>query len=79
MCSNSINPSGTEVKIFHVNYVNIMTDDALAPAIIRSSAAMVLTKKDKQVLDIHEGRIQLTKPSVWEEILEIAKIPQVKG
>ena len=79
MCSNVINPSGTEVKIFHANYVNIMADDALAPSITRSSAAMVLTEKGKQVLDIHEGRIQLTKPSVWEEILEIAKIPQVKG
>ena len=56
-----------------------MTDDALAHSITRSSAAMVLTKKSKQVLDIHEGRIQLTKPFVWGEILEIANIPQVKG
>ena len=35
--------SGSELGIFQQNKINIMADDALAPCVTRSSAAVVLT------------------------------------
>ena len=45
---------GAETEIFWDHWVNTITADALAPCVARSSAIMVLTKHDKQVLTFHE-------------------------
>ena len=42
-----------------------MAADALAPYVARSSATMVFTLWDKQVLVFHGERFQLTVPSYW--------------
>ena len=59
-----INYFGAETGIFLGNYVNTMAADALATCVARSSATMVLTTQDKQVLVFHEEGLQLTTPSL---------------
>ena len=50
--------------IFWANLVNIMTADALAPCVARSSAAMVLAiYNNKQVCVFEEEAFQLYVPS----------------
>ena len=51
---------GVEIGIFHENYVNNMATDALAPGVAMTSAAMVMTMHDKEVLVFHEGGFQLS-------------------
>ena len=53
---------------------NTMAADDLAPCVARSSAAMVLTKQDKQVLIYHKDTFQLPVPSQWWEIIENANV-----
>ena len=53
--SQRVNPSGAETGIFRSNWVNTKAVDDLAPSVARSSAAMVLTMQDKQILS----------PSLW--------------
>ena len=63
--------SGGEPRVFQSNYwVNAMIVDTLASCITRTSAAMVLTMLDKQVLIMHKERITLTAPSKFCEMIE---------
>ena len=55
--ANIINPSYAETRIFQ-NRVNTMAADELAPSVLRSSAAMVLTKLDNQVRVFHNKGLQ---------------------
>ena len=45
------NAFDAEVEIFWDNYVNAMAVDALAPCIIRPSAAIVLTVYEQEIPD----------------------------
>ena len=53
------NLTGAETGIFCDNKVNIMAADALAPGIIKTSSAMVLTMQHNQTLVLHEEGFQL--------------------
>ena len=66
------NLSDAEIEMFRDNWVNNKAADALAPCVTKSSATMVLTMQDIQVLAIHEKRFQ--QPAwtwSWEMIQNI--------
>ena len=50
-----------------MNQINTESADVLAPLVTRSSAAMVLTIQDKQILVLHVEGFQITTPfQFWE-------------
>ena len=53
-----VNPAGGGTGIFRDEMVNTMTADALVTSNARSSAAIVLTMRNKQVLIFHGGEFQ---------------------
>ena len=55
--------NGTGTTIYQVNWIDTVADDALAPAITRSSTGMVLTMQDKRVLVFHMELFQTPLPS----------------
>ena len=64
-----LDPSGAEDGIFQENKVNSVAD-ALAPCVARSSAAMVLTVQDNDILIFHEARFQPYMASHFEEMMQ---------
>ena len=52
--NKTLNPADAQNRLLCVNKVNTMATDTLPPYIARSSAAIVLTMWDKQVLVFHE-------------------------
>ena len=68
------NPFGAELGMFRDNSLNIITSDALAPCITRSSAAVVLTAQDKQVLVFLGGGFQWPGSSWCWEMVENANM-----
>ena len=65
------NPSGSEAESLQDPLVIYIHADALAPFIIpKSSAAMVLTRWDKQVIFFHKEGFQLSASSqCWKMIV----------
>ena len=61
--SEFLNPSGSEVRIYCYNQINIMTADALAPCVAKSTASMILTVRDKYILVFLKKIFQLTARS----------------
>ena len=64
-----VDPSAAETRIFQDNLVITMTADGPAPCVAGSSAAMLLTMQDKEVLVFHEEGFQLFSPSKYWELI----------
>ena len=68
--------TNAETGIFQGKPINTMAADALAPCVIGSLGAMVLTVQDQQVLVFHKEKFQLPLPTLFQEVLENANVFQ---
>ena len=57
--------------MFWENYVNTTAVDALAPRVARTSAAMVLTMQDEQILVFDKEGFQLLTPPKFSIYIQI--------
>ena len=73
---SDIDPPGAETGIFRENQSNtcIFAADVLATIVGSTSAAMLLTIRDKLFAVFHEERFQLPVSSQYREMREIANI-----
>ena len=66
----SVNPSGTEARIFQEKWVNTIAADALAPCVTRESAAIWYKLCRIKIFGFHKEEFKLGALSQWWEMMK---------